>query len=94
MEKGCLVRVLPIYKVVYCHASLGRTQCHDTPPCCISEGFAMDAFGQQPEIAAVLENLLKAIADPTIFLQPSQQLSHAARQAVKVCTVYRGHLDQ
>ncbi|KAF5826056.1 hypothetical protein DUNSADRAFT_5019, partial [Dunaliella salina] len=43
----------------------------------------LDLFSQQPEEAGALESLLKAVQDPTVFLQPSQHLSHAARQAAR-----------
>jgi len=51
----------------------------------------LDMFSEQPDEAAALENLLKAVQDPTVFLQPSQHLSQAARQAARVLHHHGAH---
>ena len=49
-----------------------------------AEQHGLDAFKRRPDIAHALASLLQRVSDPTIFLQPNQQLSATTRQAAKV----------
>lgn len=44
----------------------------------------LDSFSSQPELSSVLEALQQQASDSSVFLQPSEQLSLAARETARV----------
>jgi hypothetical protein len=50
----------------------------------------LDDFSRQPELIQALNAINQHAADPSVFLQRSEPISHAARQAVKVSTIWCG----
>jgi hypothetical protein len=53
-----------------------------------ADAAALDAFSALPALAAAIQQLSSATADPTAFLQPSSSISDAARAAAKALYGY------